>query len=230
MLFGQNPELDSHVGEFLEIVIEENNLPGVGYGLVLGKDSSLVGGEGRANLSEDIPIGPNTKFRVGSVSKSFIAAALLLLEQRGVLSLYDPISKWIPDIPVDNPYDEKVRIVHLLEHTAGMDDMHYNEMYEEEGQRGDLSENLLVNERSKHVRWSPGSMFSYSNPGYGLAGYIIEKASGIPFEQFIQEELFDRDPKPGFHAMADGSGLAAEFLSAAKRRIRVLQQGFARLG
>ena len=99
-----------------------------------------------------------------------------------------------PKIRIENPWHaaEPVRVIHLLEHTAGFDDMHFNETYYS-GPSQDLSleEVLRVNPRSRIVRWRPGTRMSYSNPGYAVAAYVLEQVTGQKYEDVIRREIFE---------------------------------------
>ncbi len=137
------------------------------------------------------PFNQNSVFRAGSISKSFVAFALLLAEAEGKLNLQDPISKWAAEIEVKNRFKTEVKIVHLLEHTAGFDDMRINEMYRKPGEDLSLQHALSVNPRSRMVRWEPGTVYSYSNPGYTLAALILERATGMPYHEYIRLKIFE---------------------------------------
>ena len=87
--------------------------------------------------------------------------------------------------------DDPVRLIHILQHTAGFDDMHFNEMYNVSHPADlPLVEVLRLNPASRVVRWKPGTRMSYSNPGYGIAGYILEKVTGEKYEDRIAEHIF----------------------------------------
>lgn len=137
---------------------------------------------------------PNTQplFRVASLSKSVVGIALLKLAQDGKLDLNTPVRDIAPSIEIDNPWAETdpVRIIHLLEHTAGFDDMHFNEFYiHDEDSFPPLAEVIQRNPRSRTVRWRPGSLYAYSNPGYLLAGRIIEIVTQESFDAWMEREV-----------------------------------------
>lgn len=137
------------------------------------------------------PFSQNSAFRAGSISKSFVAFALLLAEAEGKLNLQDPISKWVDDVEVKNRHKTPIKIVNLLEHTAGFDDMRVNEMYRKPGEDISLQYALSVNPRSRMVRWEPGTIYSYSNPGYTLAALILERATSMPYHEYIRLKIFE---------------------------------------
>ncbi len=150
------------------------------------------GGIGTADLVANRDITCDTEFRVGSISKTFIALALLKLQEDGRINLYARLQDIAPEIPMKNQWEaaHAVRIVNLLEHTAGFDDMEFSKIYNFRDRYDfPLLEVFKRFREPQEVRWPPGTRFSYSNPGYGIAGYLIEKVSGQPFDQYIRENF-----------------------------------------
>lgn len=175
-------------------VLEETGVPGAGLALVRQSGIEWAGGVGFADRERKIPVAADTAFRVGSVSKTFVAMALVQLSEDGLLDLDDPVASVAPDVAIDNRWEDTdpVRIIHLLQHTAGFDDMHFNELYVPAGEaERPLEEVLRINPRSRRVRWQPGTRMSYSNPGYAVAGHILELTAAMPYEDYIEQEIFD---------------------------------------
>lgn len=174
-------------------VLEETGVPGAGIALVRADGVEWAGGIGWADRDARVPVDDRTLFRAGSISKTFVALALVRLYERGWLHVEDPVSAHIPELRIDNPWDDTdpVRIAHLLEHTAGFDDMRFNEVYNlRDPPDLPLADVLARNPQTRRVRWRPGTRVAYSNPGYAVAGYLVERVSGRPFEHFIAEEIF----------------------------------------
>jgi CubicO group peptidase (beta-lactamase class C family) len=174
-------------------IVEEAGLPGAGLALVRASGIEWAGGVGVADRGTGRPVDADTLFRVGSVSKSFVAMALVQLYEDGQLDLDASVTSIVPDVRIDNPWEatEPVRVRHLLEHTAGFDDMHFNDIYVLDGAPDrPLDEVLLRNPASRRVRWRPGTRMAYSNPGYAVAGRVVEAVAGKPFDTFIQERIF----------------------------------------
>ena len=184
------------VAEFraaVQKVLDDTGVPGAGIALVRQAGVEWAGGVGLADRDRRSPVTGDTHFRVGSISKTFVAMALVQLSEDGDLDLDTPIAEIAPEVPFNNPWEagHPVRVIHLLQHTAGFDDMHFNEIYNRhEPSDLPLIDVLRRNPRSREVRWRPGTRVSYSNPGYGLAGYLIEKITGRPYEDFIAERTF----------------------------------------
>lgn len=175
-------------------VLTEEHVPGAGLALVHADRVEWVGGVGVANRDTQAPITADTHFRVGSISKTFVALALVQLAEEGLLSLDDLVSSIVPDVAIDNPWEatHPLRIVHLLQHTAGFDDMHFTELYN----RSDapdlsLTQVLRLAPSSRRVRWQPGTRMAYSNPGYGLAGLLVETIAQQPYDSYIRTHIFD---------------------------------------
>lgn len=140
-------------------------------------------GYGFANLEWRVPNTPDTKFRIGSITKQFTAASILLLADRGKVSLADPIKKYISDCPAGW---DKVTIVELLTHTAGIHDV----VLELPKRLPVTPSELVAKIREKALDYEPGSEQRYSNSGYQLLGYLLERISGMSYENFIKENLF----------------------------------------
>jgi CubicO group peptidase (beta-lactamase class C family) len=175
-------------------VVVETGIPGAGIALVSVNGAEWVGGFGYADRERQTPITADTHFRVGSISKTLVALALVQLYEEGRVDFMAPVAEIAPDIAIDNPWHhtDPVRVIHLLQHTAGFDDMHFNERYVPQGEADlTLDEVLRINPRSRRVRWRPGTRMSYSNPGYAIAGLLIEKLTGEPYEDYIKRQIFD---------------------------------------
>lgn len=174
-------------------VLEDTGVPGAGIALVGVDGVEWIGGLGWADRDARVPVDGDTTFRAGSVSKTFVAMALVQLYEDGKLDLDAPVRALIPDIALDNPWEAgaPVLVRHVLEHTAGFDDRHFNEVYVLDSAPDlPLEEVLFRNPASRRVRWRPGTRMSYSDPGYAVAGLVIEKATGQPFEEVIRERIF----------------------------------------
>src|SRR6516164_4680247 len=152
-----------------------------------GNDILLSKGYGSADLEWDILDTPSTKFRLGSVTKQFTAASILLLEERGKLKVEDPVKKYMPDAPV--AWD-KMTIFHVLAHTAGIPNFTSFPDYQSTEATPTTPEKLVARFLDKPLEFEPGEKWNYSNSGYVLLGYLIEKISGESYEKFLQENIF----------------------------------------
>lgn len=144
-------------------------------------------GYGSANLEWNIPNSPNTKFRLGSITKQFTAACILLLEERGKLKTDDLVKKYMPDAPA--AWD-KISIFHLLTHTSGIPSFTGFPDYHSLEATPTTPEKLVARFRDKPLDFEPGTKWRYSNSGYVLVGCLLEKVSGTTYEKFVQENIF----------------------------------------
>jgi CubicO group peptidase (beta-lactamase class C family) len=144
-------------------------------------------GYGSANLEWNIPNAPNTKFRLGSVTKQFTAASILLLEERGKLSVSDPVKKYLPDAPA--AWD-KITIFNLLTHTSGIPNFTGFPDYPKLEPLATTAEGVVARFRDKPLDFQPGEKYSYSNSGYALLSYLIERITGGSYEKFLQDNIF----------------------------------------
>ena len=174
-------------------VLDDTRVPGAGLALVRLDGVEWAGGVGYADRDAKTPVTADTHFRAGSISKTFVAGALVQLYEDGELDIDAPIVELASDLDIDNAWmiSDPVRLIHVLQHTAGFDDMHFNEMYNlSDPPDMPLAEVLRRNPSSRVVRWKPGTRMSYSNPGYGIAGHILEKLTGQKYEDRIAEHIF----------------------------------------
>src|SRR5215472_5584724 len=147
----------------------------------------LSKGYGFADAEWDIPNSPTTRFRLGSITKQFTAACILLLEERGKLKTDDLVKKYMPDAPATW---DKVTIFHLLTHTSGIPSFTGFPDYRSTEAIPTTPEKLVARFRDKPLDFQPGEKWDYSNSGYVLLGYLIEKISGQNYSDFVQQNIF----------------------------------------
>jgi CubicO group peptidase (beta-lactamase class C family) len=174
----------------MEQVIQSHVASGTFMGTVLvARDGKAIldKGYGMANVEWDVPNLPNTKFRLGSITKQFTAAAILLLEERGKLKVEDRIKTYLPDIPMSW---ERITVYNLLTHTAGIPNFTAAPEYNAAKSRSTTVDGTLATLRDKVLDFGPGEKMSYSNSGYLALGSIIEKVSGQSYEKFVTDNFF----------------------------------------
>ncbi len=143
---------------------------------------------GKANVELDVDMKVDHVFRIGSISKQFTACAILKLMEQGKLSLGDDIRKYIPDFPQKN---EIITIEALLTHTAGIINYTGLSGFTEEMKRKDLSPKQLIDLfKDEPLAFKPGTAYKYSNSGYVLLGYMIERLTGKTYGEYIDEVIF----------------------------------------
>jgi len=176
----------------IEKILKDTHTPGVSIAIVHRDGPEWVTGLGLADVAGGKPATADTLFRIGSASKAFASLSVLLLQDQGKLSLDDSVHKLAPEVWFENPWEstDPVRVVNLLEHTTGWDDMHLREYAKDEPASSDVREGLDYYHGSRISRWRPGTRAAYCNSGPPVAAYIVEKISGQRFEDFVQQNLF----------------------------------------
>ena len=184
-------ELTKFVDEFFSKEQVQKSAPGAVVTVVQGDQVLLNKGYGYADVEKKTVVNPDdTLFRVGSVTKTFTAMAVLQLVDQGKVDLEADIRTYFPDIKFKNPYKEPVRVKNLLLHNTGfeprevkMDDIHgdFETYYPLED---------YVKENFPPVIREPGTSYMYDNFAYLLQGYLIEKVSGKRYEDYMKENVF----------------------------------------
>ncbi len=146
-------------------------------------------GFGFANMEWNIPNQPDTKFRLGSVTKQFTSMLILQLVQQGKLKLDGKITDYLPDYPKKN--GDRITIHHLLTHSSGTPNYtDYPEFFRTMSRNPSTPQDFLKVFADSALLFEPGTRFSYSNSGYFILGVIIETITGKPYEQVLQENIF----------------------------------------
>lgn len=175
----------------LNEVIKDEMKPGLLL-CIVSKDSVMFdSGLGYADIDSKLMVDKHTQFRLGSITKTFTSMAILYLVSEGKIKLTDELKRIAPEIPIKNSWESTnpLRIIHLLEHTAGFDDLHFKAIYNSTDEDLSVLDAVKYNSNSLVSRWQPGERFSYSNPGYAILGYVIEKYSGKAWHEYIKEKI-----------------------------------------
>lgn len=185
-IFGQN--LESEIDSLLNNVFNDKNGPGGEF--LVSKAGNIIYQKafGKANLELDVNLNTENIFQIGSMTKQFTSISILILEERGMLNVNDPVSKYVPDFP----HGDKITLHHLLTHTSGIKDFTKIKSLGDIAQK-EMTPKMMVDFfKNEPIEFAPGEKFEYNNSGYVLLGYIIELASGEEYEQFIQKNIFDK--------------------------------------
>ncbi|HSJ06788.1 MAG TPA: serine hydrolase domain-containing protein [Longimicrobiales bacterium] len=181
---GEADGVDSVFGEW-----NHEDTPGCAVGVYRDGAVVLARGYGMADLERRVPITPHTVFDIGSTSKQFAAASILLLEQQGRLSLDDNVRTHVPELP---EYARSITIRHLLHHTSGLRD--YIGLLTFAGSDIDdvttADEALAMIARQRRLNFEPGDEHLYSNSGYFLLSIIVERVAGKSLRDFAREQIF----------------------------------------
>lgn len=174
----------------LENCLRENNIPGTAVAVVTADSVLFTGGFGYASIEMKTPVTANTHFFLGSITKSFIALGIVKLMEEGKVDLSTPVKEILSDVIIQNPWEdtEPVRVVHLLEHTAGICDGFLTLFNWRHARDIPLNEVMGMHKRIV-IHHRPGSFYLYSNVGYLLAGMILEKITQMKYEEFLRNEF-----------------------------------------
>jgi D-alanyl-D-alanine carboxypeptidase len=171
-------DLESRLTEKIGETVKKSGAPSASVAVV--KDGKLVFAKAFGKATTD------TRYAVGSISKQFTAAAILLAQEQGKLSLDDKVSKFFPDYTRAN----EITIRQLLSHTSGYEDYAPQDYIIPEWTRPTTPRAILNRYAKKPLNFDPGTKWQYSNTGYVLAAEIFEKAQGQPLVGFLREKVF----------------------------------------
>ena len=186
ILTGAQADLASRV----DAIMAPFTSDGPGASVVVVKDGRVLvrRAYGLANLETRTPMRPEMVFELGSVTKQFTSTAILMLAQQGKLALDDDIRKYVPDFPDKGA---RITVEHLLTHTSGIKD-YTNDPKWPALWRQDLTPAQVVDlVKDAALEFAPGTKWRYDNTGYTLLGMILEKASGVPYAEFIRTNIFE---------------------------------------
>lgn len=182
--------VDSMPDSFDKILSQHRDPEGPGVSAIVVKGGKAVFRKsyGMADVEGKIPLDPTMPHLIGSLTKPFTAAAIMLLSEEGKLSVADDVRVYLPDYPT---HGKGITVEHLLTHTSGIRDY-----FDLPGFRKDLDRDMPLSElidtfKSEPLEFEPGSAFAYSNSGYILLGAIIERVSGQPYCAFMRQRIFE---------------------------------------
>ncbi len=172
-------------------IAHKRSIPGLMVSIATRDSVLFSGGFGYADLKNKRAVNSRTLFRLGSITKSFVAIAILKLVEQGKLDLNDRLRDLAPDVPFTNAWETSnpVRIVNLLENTTGFDDFKFNKMYSLDRKQYDSKEMMLQQKASMICRWRPSERYTYCNVNYAILGYIIRKITGKEYDQYLTENI-----------------------------------------
>ncbi len=178
----------ARIDAIVEAPIRAGKIAGASVAVVKGGDTLVLKGYGLADLELDVPTPPKATYEIGSVTKQFTAAAILLLAEEGKLSLDDDLAKFLPDYPTGG---RRVTIRRLLNHTSGIKGYTEIPEFREFQMLKRPREELVALFGSKPLEFTPGDEQIYNNSAFFLLGLIIEQVSGAKYEDFVQTRIFD---------------------------------------
>jgi D-alanyl-D-alanine carboxypeptidase len=167
-------------------VLADTGVPSASIAIVQKGQIVYTNAYGKARLEPPTPAAPQMRYSIGSISKQFTAASILLLEQQGKLSIDDPVSKYIPGLT----RGDEVTIRMLLSHTSGYQDYWPQDYLMPPMREATTSQHILDTWAKKPLDFDPGTKWQYSNTNFVIAGLIVEKLSGQPLMHFLQQNVF----------------------------------------
>ncbi|MGD8501234.1 MAG: serine hydrolase domain-containing protein, partial [Phycisphaerales bacterium] len=180
-------DVATRIDEFFNAEVAKGQFSG---SVLVANDGEVLisQGYGLANIEHGVPNTPLTKFRMGSVTKQFTALAIMILQERELLGVHDPISTYILDCP---EAWKAITIHHLLTHTSGIPDFVSFPEYMNHSRLPHPLDETIGLFKHKPLRFTPGARFEYSNSGYVLLGFIIETITGQLYGDFLRQNIFD---------------------------------------
>lgn len=174
------------INTVVEKVLFDTGTPSVSLAIVKDSKLAYVHAYGIARLEPKTPAHPKMRYSIGSISKQFLASAILLLEQEGKLSLDDRVSEYLPNLTCAN----KISIRQLLSHTSGYQDYYPLDYIASFMQKPVTPSEIITRWACKPLDFEPGTQWQYSNTGYTVAGRILEIVAGVPLIDFLSKRIF----------------------------------------
>lgn len=179
------PDVAARVEAAVHDVMQKTSVPSASVGIVVNGKIAYTRAFGMARISPPLPATAAMHYAIGSISKQFTAACVLLLVQEGKLSLDDPVSKFFPELT----RAREVTIRNLLTHTSGYEDYAPQDYTIPDWTRPSSAQAIVHEWATKPLDFDPGTQYQYSNTNYNILGLIVEKASGEPFWHFLSTRV-----------------------------------------
>ncbi len=180
------PQQSSKIDEVGHRSVAGAAAPGVTIAVARGTQIVYLKGFGRSNVEDSVPATAETRYPIGSNTKQFTAAAILMLQDRGLLNINDPLAKYLPEIP----HAQQVTIRELLTHAGGYAEYTEREDFDEVGNRPATLAQIVGTVDSRPLSFKPGTKREYSNTGYALLTMVVERLSKMTYAQFMQRNIF----------------------------------------
>src|ERR1700691_667224 len=180
------PDLAQKLDQTAEQALAQTGVPSASVAIVQNGEIAYTKGYGKARLDPPEPAEPRMRYSIGSISKQFTAASILLLEQQGKLSLDDKVGKYLPDLT----RADEITIRMLLSHTSGYQDYWPEDYLMPPMLEATTAQHIMDTWGKKPLDFEPGTKWQYSNTNFVIAGRIVEMVSGEPLMQFLEEQVF----------------------------------------
>ena len=180
-----SPDLAAKVDASVKDVMARTGVPSVSVGIVQGGQVVFTKAYGQARLDPPLPATADMLYAIGSISKQFTAACILLLQEEGKLSVDDPVGKYFPELTRAN----EVTIRNILSHTSGYRDYAPHDYTIPAWTKPSTPQAIIHEWATQPLDFDPGTQYQYSNTNFNIAGLIVEKASGEPFWTFLSRRI-----------------------------------------
>ena len=181
-----DPAIKSRVDAIAAGIMQQRGVPSANVAVVQGGKLVYTHAYGRAHISPDKPATPDMRYSIGSISKQFTAAAILILQEQGKLTLDDPVGKYVPGLT----RADDVTIRQILSHTSGYQDYWPEDYLMKPMEQPTTAQQIIDQWAKKPLDFEPGTQWQYSNTNYVIAGLIVEKVSGQKLMDFLEEHIF----------------------------------------
>jgi D-alanyl-D-alanine carboxypeptidase len=185
--FAQSSALENRVDSIASAVLQATGVPSASVAVVQHGKLVLAKAYGSARLEPRQVATPDMRYALGSISKQFTSAAMLLLQEQGKLKIDDPVGRYVQGLSRGN----EVTIRQILSHTSGYQDFWPQDYLMEPMKQNASAQSIMDRWAKQPLDFEPGTRWQYSNTGFVLAAMIIEKVSGMPFFQFVQSHLLN---------------------------------------
>lgn len=179
------PELSARVAAAVNEVIRTTQVPSASVGIVRDGHIVYIRAFGHAKLSPAVDARPEMHYAIGSISKQFTVAAVMLLQQEGKLSIDQPVSTWMPELTRAS----EVTLRNLMSHTSGYEDYAPQDYTIPDWTKPTSAQKIVHQWATKPLDFDPGTQYQYSNTNYNIVGLIVEKVSGQPFWEFMKSRI-----------------------------------------
>lgn len=180
-------DLSARVKAAITDVMQRTGVPSASVGIVRDGKIAYVAAFGDARMSPRQPATPAMHYAIGSISKQFTVAAVMILQQEGKLSIDDPVSKWFPELTDAG----RVTLRNLMSHTSGYEDYAPQDYTIPEWTHPSSAEKIVHEWATKPLDFAPGTQYQYSNTNFNIVGLIVQQAAGEPFWQFLKARVLD---------------------------------------
>jgi CubicO group peptidase (beta-lactamase class C family) len=175
------------VNKYIAATVRSGSIVGLSAAIAQDGVVRLAGAYGKSSLASGTPVTTNTLFAVGSVTKQFTAACILLLAQEGALSVNDKVAKYYPALT----RARDISLLDLMNHVSGYADYYPLDFVDSRMESPIAADDLVAQYAGRALDFEPGTQWSYSNTGYVILGRVVEKAGGQPLGEFMRRHIFE---------------------------------------